>query len=271
VANPFNPSSRKRISLKPGDLDVFVFWTRNPRPMMNDVEFFRYLKENYHFYFLFTLNGYPKILELGLPPLEYLTVVFRELSSELKPGSVVWRYDPILISDVTDFDYHKERFSHIADILKGYTNRVIISIFDPYRKADARLKSAGINYLTREDLHNNPKFTGLMKYMKDMADSYKMKITSCCEDLELFGIKPGKCIDDELMNRLFDLNIKGKKDKSQRKKCNCIESTDIGAYNTCIYGCKYCYAVRNFEKAREQFRNLCVENPLFQQSLLRPP
>lgn len=255
MVNPFNPSYRKRISLKPEDVDVFVFWTRNPRRLMKDTEFFRHLKNNYHFYFLFTLNGYPKILEPKLPPVENSIGAFRELSLELKPGSVVWRYDPIIISDETGFNYHKKRFSYIAGLLSGYTGRVIVSIFDPYRKADARLKSAGINYRTIEDLQDDPEFADLMNYMKETADSYGMNITSCCEDLAEFGIKPGKCIDDGLMNDLFGLGIKGRKDRSQRKNCRCIESTDIGAYNTCIYGCIYCYAVRDFKKVLERFNS----------------
>ncbi|MCD4784277.1 MAG: DUF1848 domain-containing protein [Candidatus Eremiobacteraeota bacterium] len=255
TVNPFNPSYRKMISLKPADVDVFVFWTRNPRRLMKDTEFFRYLKDNYHFYFLFTLNGYPKILEPGLPSVENSIGAFRELSSALPPGSVVWRYDPIIISDETGFDYHKKRFSYIAGLLSGYTGKVIVSIFDPYRKADIKLKSAGINYRIMEDLQDDSEFTDLMNHMKETADSYGIEITSCCEDLARVGIKSGGCIDDGLMNDLFGPGIKGRKDRSQRKNCRCIESTDIGAYNTCIYGCKYCYAVRDFEKAKIRFNN----------------
>ena len=32
------------------------------------------------------------------------------------------------------------------------------------------------------------------------------------------------------------------KDKNQREECGCVEGVEIGTYNTCKNGCKYCYA-----------------------------
>ena len=39
-----------------------------------------------------------------------------------------------------------------------------------------------------------------------------------------------------------------------RQGCHCIESRDIGAYDTCMNGCKYCYAYKTPQKAFENFK-----------------
>ncbi len=251
--NPFNPNQVKTISLLPGDVDVIVFWSRNPLPLMEDREFFRHLKENYCLYFLFTLNNYPKILEPSLPVMEQSVETFRTLSRLLPQGSVAWRYDPILISGISDIAWHRENFHKIAESLSGFTERVIISVFDPYNKAVARLRGNGMDFWQREELLKDPEFGNLLKYMKKIALEYGMEIVGCCEHLEEYGIGRSSCIDANIMNNIFHLNLPVKRDKSQRKECGCSESTDIGAYNTCIHGCLYCYAVRDFGKAGENY------------------
>lgn len=251
--NPFNPNQVKTISLLPGDVDIFVFWSRNPLPMMNDREFFDYLKTKFNIFFLFTLNGYPKELEPNLPSLQESIGTFRELSRMLPAGSVAWRYDPVLISGITNMTWHRENFRHIAKSLSGSTDRVIISIFDPYAKAVSRLQSHGIDFRQRNELVESPEFRDLMKFMRETADDNGMEMAGCCESLADFGIGRSSCIDADHMNSLFHLNLPSKKDKSQRNECRCSESTDIGAYNTCVHGCLYCYAVRDFGKAEENY------------------
>jgi len=247
--NPFNPKQVKKISLSPVDVDVFVFWTRNPTHILEDEDFFN----KFNTYFLFTITGYPDFLERNLPPLNKSIELFKRLSRRLVPGSVVWRYDPIIISSEMDFEYHTRMFAEIAEKLRDFTGRVIISIFDPYKKSASRLAALNVDYIEREELFGLPGFSSLMSFMKKTADECGLEIMGCCETLSEFGIARGRCIDDNLINRLFHIGIEGKKDKSQRKTCGCIESTDIGAYNTCIHGCEYCYAVKNFEIAKRMF------------------
>ena len=112
----------------------------------------------------------------------------------------------------------------------------------------------------RDEIFDDYRFPDFMASLKNTAQSCDMEIMGCCEDFTLYGIKKGACIDESLINGLFDLNIQGKKDKSQRKNCGCIESTDIGAYDTCVHGCLYCYAVRNFEKAKNNYNEFDVNS-----------
>ena len=135
--NPFNPAQISRISLDPADVDCFVFWTRYPvtlKPHLAELE-----ERGYPFYFLYTLLDYPKKLEPGLPFLEKRLELFRHVSARLGPARVIWRYDPVLITSALNAEYHIETFSRLASLLKGYTDRVIVSLYDPYPAAGKRL------------------------------------------------------------------------------------------------------------------------------------
>jgi len=128
----------------------------------------------------------------------------------------------------------------------------MVSIVDEYRKAEPRMKAmekegAGV---TQRD---GSEFERLMRDLADSALANRMEIVSCAEEIELsrYGIRPGKCVDDELIARAFGIDVSHKKDASQRKACGCVASCDIGMYDTCIFGCQYCYATRNFDRAKE--------------------
>ncbi|WPL16393.1 hypothetical protein Thiowin_01347 [Thiorhodovibrio winogradskyi] len=85
-----------------------------------------------------------------------------------------------------------------------------------------------------------------------MAGELCFEIQGCAEtiDLRLWGVRPGKCIDNDLMRRVFGLAAPARKDRSQRRVCGCIESRDIDMYDSCTFGCAYCYATRSFATAR---------------------
>jgi len=260
VPNPFNRNQVSRISLLPEDLDVIVFWTRNPKPLL------RYLGEmdllGFHYYFQFTVLGYPREIDPKCPPLEIALDAFRELSDRIGPGRVVWRYDPIVFGQKTSAKYHRERFAEIAQRLSGPTNRVVVSIVDSYRKAEPRMKAleekgAGITEC------ENDEFERLMRDVAGFADASGMEITSCAEEVDLscFGIRPGKCVDDELIREAFEIDVSHNKDPSQRKACGCVMSRDIGMYDTCIFGCPYCYATGNFERAKKKYEEHDPKSP----------
>lgn len=239
--NPFNAHQIKRVSLNPSDVDVIVFWTRNP----DKIE--KFLPELYEiglkYYFQFTITGYPRKLEKSVPRTNHAIDTFNRISEKIGSGKVVWRYDPILLSNHIDLDEHKRLFSKIAGLLRGKTKRSVISFADFYKKTERNLKA--VEGLTYSDLlQQEDQVAELVRFMSDCAKSNDMEISSCSESIDLsqYGIPHGKCIDDELIRDEFGILLDSKKDKGQREECGCIKSIDIGEYNTCMHGCSYCYA-----------------------------
>jgi len=243
--NPFNPKQVFEVSLRPEDVDVIVFWSKDPEPLLPHLH--ELDRRGFRYYFQFTLNGYPPFLEPGVPPLERTLATFRRLSEAVSPERVIWRYDPIVLTSATDASYHERRFREIATALAGKTRRVVISLVDDYRGSRARLArlaSQGIQVAQRCSA-DDPPTAGLLATMARVAADSGMEIVTCAEEksLESLGIKPGKCIDDEYIARVFGIRVPGKKDPGQRAACGCVVSRDIGVYGTCRHGCLYCYAV----------------------------
>jgi DNA repair photolyase len=243
VVNPFNRGQRSRVDLRPEAVEVIVFWTRNAAPLI------RHLSEldrrGFRYYFLHTLVDYPPLLEPHAPPLAKRIEGFRRLSRRLGRGRVVWRYDPIVLGNLTDERYHLERFRGLAAELSGYTRRVVVSLLDEYSKVRRRLQGLGpqgFRLLGRPE--GDERLGELMGRLAETARARGMEIHSCAEKRELrpYGIEPGACIDPQLIQELFGISVSARKDPSQRPACRCAVSRDIGAYDTCGYGCVYCYA-----------------------------
>jgi hypothetical protein len=254
VANPMNSRQVSRISLKPEDVDIFVFWSKNPAPLMPHLS--ELDDRGYRYYFLFTLNDYDRTLEPNVPDLADGIDTFLRLSDRIGPGKVVWRYDPIILSQKTDARSHLGQFASIAKALSGRTERVIISIVDFYRKTERAFQELDRHgYAVQRDLSAAGEIEFLIAGMAEAAGRASIEIQSCAEDIDLtpFGVPPGKCIDDALIERVFGMRVTAAKDPAQRPACKCIVSRDIGVYNTCPAGCVYCYANSDHAKAAQAF------------------
>ncbi len=257
VPNPYNRKQVSHISLRPEDVDIIVFWTRNPQPLIP------YLKEldqlGYRYYFQYTVMNNPRPIDAMTPLLSYSLKIFKKLSNLIGPERVIWRYDPIVISNITDIEFHTDTYKHIAETLKNYTQRSVISLLDIYPKLKKRLQSLKDNGVEMVDYNKNfdKCFDELMYTLAGVAEQNKMEIVSCAEDpgLTKYSIEPGKCIDDNYIKRVFGIDVSHKKDPYQREACGCVVSRDIGVYDTCLSGCQYCYATTSFEKAKALYKN----------------
>ncbi len=250
VQNPFNPAQVSRISLSPEDVDAMVFWSKNPAPMLPRLE--ELDKAGYCYYFQFTLNCYPPELEPGLPPLAERVETFLHLSEALGKRRVVWRYDPIIISNHTSYGWHREKFAELCERLSGKTARLMVSPVEYYKKTArnlAPLEKAG--YLFDRQAAERPELNSLLADMAAKAQEHGMEIFSCAQERDYsdIGIQPGSCVDGKLINSLWGLDLPVKKDHGQREFCLCTVSRDIGVSDTCLYGCLYCYATRNSQAA----------------------
>ncbi len=239
-----------KITLSPDVIDCIVFWSKNPRPMLSRLKEL----EDYMYYFQFTINAYDKGLEASVPRKEGIIKTFKELSDAIGPKRVIWRYDPILLTDKMDLDYHVLYFDEIAKRLEGYTNTCVISFVDLYKKTQTNLKDTD----AREPLMKE--MLELSAKLFFIAKKYGITIQTCAEEiaLESVGIKHGRCIDNALIEDLLGMKLVVGKDPNQRKECGCVQSIDIGEYNTCAHGCKYCYA--NFKESMV-LRNRAAHDP----------
>jgi hypothetical protein len=248
VGNPARPKQVSRVSLRPEDVDVLVFWTRNPKPLIGRLA--ELDERGFRYYFQYTILANPRILDPKTPPLPEAMDTFKSLASRIGPDKVIWRYDPILMTNQTPEAYHLEKMAAIAASLRGYTKHLVISLCDMYKHVEARFrrledKGAPIR-LSKEPITDR-----LIRSIAQIAAENSMEVSSCAEDIEGLkqGIRPGKCIDDQLIERVFGIRVTHQKDPHQRPACRCVISKDIGAYETCPFACLYCYATRNVRAA----------------------
>ncbi len=257
VPNPFNRKQVSHISLRPEGVDIIAFWSRNPQPLIP------YLKEldllGYRYYFQYTVMNNPRPIDAMTPSLSSSLKIFKKLSDLIGPERVIWRYDPVIISNITGIEFHTDTYKHIAETLKNYTQRSVISLLDIYPKLKKRLKALKDNGVEIVDYNKRVDkcFDELLHALAGIAEQNKMEIVSCAEDPDLtkYNIQPGKCIDDNYIKRVFGINVTHKKDPYQREACGCVVSRDIGVYDTCLSGCQYCYATTSFEKAKALYKN----------------
>jgi hypothetical protein len=234
VRNPMNRHQLRQVALDPAVVDCIVFWTKDPAPMLHRL----HLLKEYHYYFQFTLTPYGKDIEPNLPPKDQIIDTFLTLADKIGKKRVVWRYDPILLSEDVGIEYHLEHFARLAERLSGHTEKCIISFMDMYRHLQAKLASRFIRPPGEVEMRT------LAEKITAIAGANDIRIETCAEaaDLAAYGIQHGKCIDDQLIEEITGRKMKFEKDNRQRELCGCVASIDIGEYNTCSHLCKYCYA-----------------------------
>ena len=262
VRNPMNFHQISKISLLPEDVDGIVFWTKDPRPMESRLS---ELDRKYVYYFQFTITSYGNDVEVNVPNKNTVIIpAFQQLSDQVGPERVIWRYDPIILTAKYTIDHHAQCFSEIAKQLKGYTKRCVISFVDLYRSIWTGMRDIGYIPLDNDSQYK------LAEQLADIAYKNGMIIESCAEgvDLKQFGIEHGRCVDGSLFETLLGCKLKIDRDKNQRAECGCAASIDIGAYNTCLHGCKYCYANFNRKTVAQNYTGYCHESPLLCSEIL---
>lgn len=255
VRNPMNIHQISKIDLSPQLVDCIVFWTKNPLPMLDKLK----ALQGYNYYFQFTLTGYGKDIEPNLPDKRNVLIdVFRSLSLKTGKEKIIWRYDPIVFTERYTEEYHVKAFRAIAKSLCGYTDKVVISFIDLYAKTKKNMQ--GINMINSEKY----RIEEFASKLSQIARENKMKIATCAENIDLSacGIEHNSCIDQQLVEQIIGCKIKVQKDKNQRGECGCIESVEIGSYNTCVNGCRYCYANYSDNKVKDNWKLYDPKSPI---------
>lgn len=236
VPNPFNPKMVSRVSLKPDVVDCIVFWSKNPSPMLNRLDEL----QDYKYYFQFTLNPYGEEIEKNLPSLTKRIEIFKRLADKIGKEKVIWRYDPILTNPTYNVDFHKEAFADIAYRLKDHTQRCMLGFIDHYTHIRSAARKFDIKPLEKTEIEE------MAVSFRQTIAQYPIELDTCTVkvDLNHLDIPGGMCIDKKLIEQIIGYPIAAKKDKNQRNICNCIQSIDIGTYESCLNGCIYCYAIK---------------------------
>ena len=294
--NPFN-GVKSYVSYK--DTRFIVFWSKNPKPLLRHLPILK--QRGIGCYIQYSLNDYEEEgLEKNVPPIEQRIETFKQLTNALGKGHVIWRFDPLVLTDNINIDKLLDKVENIGNQLLGYTEKLVFSFADilSYRKVQANLQKANINYI---DWQEN-QMREFARRLSVLNQKWGYELATCGEKIDLteFGVKKNHCVDDELIiklayddKKLMDyLKVKfypmpqkslfgdseslpdsaiilpngmyalhgDNKDKGQRAFCGCIKSKDIGEYNTCVHGCEYCYA--NASKQAAVMNYKChKENP----------
>ena len=256
VINPFNRKQVSKIELNSETVDCFVFWTKDPEPMLENLSTLN--EKGFKYYFQFTLTSYAKDVENGTRKKTQIINTFMKLSKRIGKEKVIWRYDPILLNENYTKEYHYKWFEEFCIRLEGYTEKCVISFLDLYDKTKRNTQDLNLKEISQEDIYE------ICERLASIARKYNITVETCSEDinLEKYGIIRGKCIDDKLISKILSKDIAVKKDDTQREECGCVKSIDIGAYNTCKHFCSYCYANFNYEMVRENCENYDENSPI---------
>ena len=250
VANPYGGQDY-RVSLAPGAVDAFVFWTRNLGPLLPELGRVAALAP---FAVQFTLTGYPRALEPGVIAPEAALKQLRVVRERWGPRAAVWRYDPLLVSSLTPPDWHRANFATLAQALAGGVDEVVVSFVEPYRKTARNLDAAARRHgFTWRDPPLEEK-RALATELAAIAAGHGMRLTLCTQpQLVGCGLAPARCIDAQRLAEIAGRPLAAR-EKGNRPGCLCAESRDIGAYDSCAQGCAYCYAVAGHDAARRRLK-----------------
>lgn len=245
-----NPYSKKpyRIPLRQ-DVDGFVFWTRNIAPFENALAMVK--KAQIPFIVQYTLTNYPAALERHTPNFEKSILSMHRLKDRYGPETAIWRYDPIILSDLTSREWHVRNFTALAQALEGAVNETIISHVEPYVKTRRNMiLAAKADHFSWETPTIDEK-TALTRELSRIAAKHGITLTLCTQPalIETGAGNIASCIDACRLSRIAGHPIRARQ-RGNRKGCLCAESKDIGAYESCLQGCVYCYAVNSIAKVR---------------------
>lgn len=251
--NPLFPNKVTRYELTPDKVDCVVFCSKNYKPILGRLH---EITDRFNTYFYYTITAYDKDIEPGVPSIEESMRTLVELSKKVGRQRIAWRYDPVLLTEKYTISRHMETFEQMAKILSPYIDRCIFSFVEMYKKLEANMPE--LIPLTEQDMDN------LAQGLGAIAEKYGIYIQTCGTngDYTRYGIQASGCMTLDILGRANGIEFKSLKHKGMRQGCHCIESRDIGAYDTCMNGCKYCYANKNPYRAFDNYRYHNPNSPL---------
>ena len=243
VRNPFNKKLVSRIYFS--DVDLIMFCTKNPIPIIDKIK-----EINKPILFHITLTPYNKDIEPNVIDKTKIIEGIKKLSKIIGIDNIYVRYDPIIISDKYNIDYHIKAFSKLCSLLNGYVKRIIVSFLDEYKNVKENRNILKYKILTDND------YKLISRNFSKIASNNGMTVQTCFEDRNLveYGLIKGECLSHELAYKLTGKSYKSWTARKERK-CNCVQMVDIGVYNSCKHFCKYCYANYSEKEVINNYKN----------------
>jgi hypothetical protein len=248
-----NPYSRQpiRVSLLPEDVDGFVFWTKNVSPFLKHLPEVK--QRGFPFVVQHTINGYPRILEYSVTDATRSVENIRRIAEQHGPKVCVWRYDTIVSTSLTPYDFHRRNFERLAREIEGAVDEVVISFAHFYRKTLRNMQAASEEFAFSWDDPSDDEKRRLTADLASVARVHGIQLSICSQRSFLVdGTTDARCVDADRFEQITGRRIAAKL-KGNRKECGCFASRDIGEYDTCPHGCVYCYAVQNGDLAQRRY------------------
>lgn len=251
--NPLFSNKVTRYELTPDKVDCVVFCSKNYKPILPSLH---EITDKFNTYFHCTITAYGKDVEPGVPDIEESMETLIKLSEIVGKQRIAWRYDPALLTDNYTIKRHFETFERMAKTLAPYIDRCIFSFVEMYKKLETNMPELLIMSESDMDI--------LAKGLGEIAEKYGIFIQTCGTngDFSQYRIHSSGCMTLDILGGANGIAFKNLKHKGMRQGCHCIESRDIGAYDTCMNGCKYCYANKNPHKAFENYKLHDPNSPL---------
>lgn len=251
--NPLFPNHVNRYVLHPDKIDAVVFCSKNYFPILSDI---REISDSYRTYFFVTVTPYEKEIEPSSPEIADRIKMCRELSKIVGRDKVAWRYDPVLFTKKYTFNYHADSFRMLSEALSPFVSRCIFSFVDMFIRLQQIMPE--LVPMRPEDKIE------LVKMMHETASRYSLPVEVCCDksDYSLYGVKRRGCLNAEDLSKANGCGFRTSKSRAYRIGCVCTDSRDIGWYDSCPSGCKYCNVNRGFESVEDNFSMHDPDSPI---------
>lgn len=251
--NPLFPNKVTRYELTPETVDCMVFCSKDFTPIL---PYIGDIAGRFHTYFHYTITAYGKDVEPGAPSIDQSMHTLIRLSELVGKRRIAWRYDPVLLTATYTVQKHLETFARMAERLAPHVDRCIFSFVEMYKKLATNMPE--LIPLTASDQDE------LARGLGGIAKQRGLLIQTCGSngDYTRYGIQTSGCMTLDMLGNANGIRFRDLKHKGMREGCHCIESRDIGAYDTCLNGCKYCYANKSPQKARDNYMLHDPDSPL---------
>ncbi|MBB5218543.1 DUF1848 domain-containing protein [Treponema rectale] len=253
VRNPLYPEKITKYLLSPETVDCVIFCSKNYAPLLDRIT---EITDKFNTYFFYTITAYGKDIEKGIPDIDKSIDTLIKLEKIVGKERISWRYDPVLLTKKYTVQQHLITFEHMTARLHSHVRNCIFSFVQIYKKIES-------NFPELEEISPENKDI-LARGFGKIAAKYRMQIKTCAEknDYTSYGIQKSGCVTLNEIADSNDLKFKELKHSGMRKNCRCIQSNDIGAYDTCPGGCRYCYANSDHELAEKNYRTHDFKSPI---------